>query len=66
MEVSFYPTVTLFFGLKMKQNKICKFITENSENNNIFLIISVVGHNFFAQYIVIATECHLRPCVTVD
>ena len=31
----------------MKQNKIYKFITENFENNNIFLIISVVGHNFF-------------------
>ena len=46
-EVSFNPTAILFFGLKMKQNKINKFITENFENNNIILIISVVGHNFF-------------------
>ena len=46
-KVSLYPTAILFFGLKMKQNKIYKFITENFENNNMFLIISVVGHNFF-------------------
>ena len=36
-----------FSVLRWKQNKINQFITENFENNNIFLIISVVCLNFF-------------------